>query len=113
MLMAAHVLLPVPMLLIALAFRLEWRWARPLAVFLPVLIGIGFIATSFYMDRSIGDSWIYLCDRSRLYQFVAYFWDLQMGNMPGGVVFGLVVLILMALDAKKRRAQFNRTQRAA
>jgi hypothetical protein len=107
---AAAALMPVPMLLTALALGLGLRWARPLAALLPAILEIYFLAVSYSMDQSIGDSWVHLARRPAAYQFLAYYGDIQMANLPGAAVLALVTQFLMIQDAMKRPADLDKLQ---
>ena len=77
---------PVPMFITAIVLWRGWRWARLLAVFLPILIGLCSLGQSG--PRAHADP-------------VALFCDLQMKNIFGAFGLAIVTAYFVRSDAKK------------
>lgn len=81
----AALLQPVPMFVAAAAFLLGRRWARPLAMLLPVAIAL------CYLGRFAGGP-------NSPHDFLFYFCALQLKNIPGATVLALVAAGFLLRD---------------
>ena len=89
--LAAGILQPAPMFLTALALGRGWRWARRLAVFLPVFFVICVLARYLVAIR--------LGTILPVFYVVAYSCEFQIMNLPGAIVLAIAAALLLKPDA--------------
>jgi hypothetical protein len=89
--LAAAVLQPVPMFVAGFALWCGWRWARLLALFLPVVIAICYLGRSAWPPGTVRP------DVPPFFPF--YFCVLQLKNIPGASVLALIAAGFLLRDA--------------
>jgi hypothetical protein len=94
--LVAVLLQPVPMFITALALWLGWRWGRLLAVLLPFVLAACYLERLFGAPGPPGNM-----DPDAMFPF--YFCAVQLENIPGATMLGLVTARFMLRDAKIAR----------
>jgi len=93
--LAAAILQPAPMFAAGCALWFGWRWARLLALFLPVVIAICYLGRSAWPPGTVRP------DMPPFFPF--YFCVLQVKNLPGASVLAILAAGVLLRDAMTGR----------
>ena len=90
-LLTALLLQPVPMFVVALALSLGWRWAWLLAVSLPVVLAISYVALAAPYHEA---------DVPHAVAFQFYIFAVQATNIPGATILAIITAVYMRRDGR-------------